>query len=188
MARPRSDEKRQAILDAAISVIVAQGLSAPTAGIAKKAGVANGSFFTYFETKAELFNQLYLELKRQIATAAMKDFPEKGTQREQAQHIWRNWLQYAAASPNNRRALALLAVSDEITPETRVVAGKLMARFIEQMEKLRAKGPLRHAPPSFSGAIMNSIAEATTEAMIQDPANAKKHCETGFDAFWRAIT
>jgi AcrR family transcriptional regulator len=51
MARPKSDEKRSAILEAATRIIVAQGLSAPTAGIAKEAGVANGSLFTYFEQK-----------------------------------------------------------------------------------------------------------------------------------------
>lgn len=58
MARPKSDEKRNAILEAATRVIVAQGLSAPTAGIAKEADIANGSLFTYFETKADLFNHL----------------------------------------------------------------------------------------------------------------------------------
>src|SRR5580704_18142861 len=63
MSRPKSDEKRSAILEAATRIIVTQGLSAPTAGIAKEAGVANGSLFTYFETKTDLFNQLYLELK-----------------------------------------------------------------------------------------------------------------------------
>ena len=63
MPRPRSDEKRSAILAAATRVIVAEGLSAPTMGIAKEAGIANGSLFTYFETKADLFNQLYLEIK-----------------------------------------------------------------------------------------------------------------------------
>src|SRR4029077_2176532 len=34
-------------------------------------GVANGSLFTYFETKADLFNQLYLELKGGMASAAL---------------------------------------------------------------------------------------------------------------------
>jgi AcrR family transcriptional regulator len=63
MPRPKSDEKRSAILEAATRIIVTQGLSAPTAGIAKEAGVANGSLFTYFETKTDLFNELYLELK-----------------------------------------------------------------------------------------------------------------------------
>jgi AcrR family transcriptional regulator len=34
--------------------MVSQGLSAPTASVAKEAGVANGSLFTYFETKTDL--------------------------------------------------------------------------------------------------------------------------------------
>jgi hypothetical protein len=40
MARPRSEDKRNAILDAAIQVIAVEGVSAPTAKIAKMAGVA----------------------------------------------------------------------------------------------------------------------------------------------------
>ena len=56
MARPKSDDKRDAILAAATRVIAAQGLSAPTAAIAKEAGVSNGSLFTYFETKADLLS------------------------------------------------------------------------------------------------------------------------------------
>jgi AcrR family transcriptional regulator len=51
MPRQKSDEKRAAILEAATRVIVMQGLSAPTMVIAKEAGVANGSLFTYFATK-----------------------------------------------------------------------------------------------------------------------------------------
>jgi AcrR family transcriptional regulator len=76
MSRPKSDEKRSAILDAATRIIVTQGLSAPTAGIAKEAGVANGSLFTYFETKTDLFNQLYLELKIEMASAARRTFAQ----------------------------------------------------------------------------------------------------------------
>ena len=76
MPRPKSDEKRNAILEAATRVIVSQGLSAPTAGIAKEAGIANGSLFTYFATKAGLFNHLYLALKAEMASAALKGPPE----------------------------------------------------------------------------------------------------------------
>jgi hypothetical protein len=34
---------------------------------------------------------------------------------------------------------------------------------------------------------MNSLAEATMDFMVQDPANAKKHRKAGFDALWRVI-
>jgi len=73
MPRPRSDDKRSAIIAATTRIIVTQGLRAPTAGIAKEAGVANGSLFTYFETKSDLFNALYLELKLEMASAVVKD-------------------------------------------------------------------------------------------------------------------
>jgi AcrR family transcriptional regulator len=39
-------------MSAAIRVIASEGPGAPTATIAKEAGVSNGSLFTYFETKA----------------------------------------------------------------------------------------------------------------------------------------
>ena len=96
MPRPKSDEKRIAILEAATRIIVMQGLSAPTAGIAKEAGVANGSLFTYFETKTDLFNQLYLELKTEMASAAMKDLPTRAEPREQLLHLWQHWMNWAA--------------------------------------------------------------------------------------------
>lgn len=86
MSRPRSDEKRKALLEAATRIIVTQGLSAPTAGIAKEAGVANGSLFTYFETKSDLYNQLYLELKVERAKAALKDLDPGIEHRKQLFH------------------------------------------------------------------------------------------------------
>lgn len=188
MARPRSDEKRNAILEAATRVVVAQGLSAPTAGIAKEAGVANGSFFTYFETKAALFNQLYLELKEEMAAAAMKNLRRDAALPEQFFHLWRNWMTWALSSPEKRRALAQLGVSEEIKPETRAAGHKTMAGIAELMERSRANGPMRTAPMGFVTALMNSVAEATMDYMVQDPKNAKKHCKAGFDALWRMLT
>jgi len=188
MPRPRSDEKRSAILEAATRVIVTQGLSAPTAGIAKEAGVANGSLFTYFETKTELFNQLYLEIKTEMATAAMKDVPEGADLREQFFLVWRNWTNWAVSFPAKRRALAQLSVSDEITPETRAAGHKTMAPFGQLLERSRAQGPLNKTPMSFVVMLMSSVADATMDFMTQDPANAEKHCKTGFDALWRMVT
>ena len=89
MARPRSKDKRNALMAAATRVIVTQGLSAPTATIAQEAGVSNGSLFTYFETKADMFNQLYLELKAGMASAALEGLPAEAELREQVFHIWK---------------------------------------------------------------------------------------------------
>jgi AcrR family transcriptional regulator len=187
MARPRSDDKRNRIMAAAIRVIVNEGFNAPTATIAKEAGVANGSLFTYFETKAELFNQLYLELKAGMAAAALKGLPEGVELRKQAFHLWSNWMDWAVSHPEKRRALAQLGVSDEITSASRAAAHKAMTGIAELLERVRANGPLRNAPMGFVVALMNALAEATMDFMFQDPANAKKHCKVGFDALWRVL-
>ena len=188
MPRPRSDVKRSAILEAATRSIVMQGLSAPTAGIAKEAGVANGSLFTYFETKTDLFNHLYLEIKAEIASAILKNRPASAEPREEFFRIWRNWMNWAVANPQKRKALTQLAVSDEITSETRAAGHKTMEPVAELLERARAIGAMQKAPKGFVAALMNSIAEATMDFMTQDPANAKKYSREGFDALWRMLS
>ena len=187
MSRPRSDEKRSAILGAATRIIVTQGLSATTAGIAKEAGIANGSLFTYFETKADLFNQLYLELKAEMGAAAMKDLPTGAELRGQLFHTWQHWMNWAVSYPEKRRALAQLGVSDEITAETRAAGHKTMAGVAALLEDIRASGAMRKAPTGFVVAIMNAVAEATIDFMTQDSTHAKKHCKEGFEALWRVL-
>ena len=187
MARPKSENKRNAIMAAAARVIVTHGLSAPTALIAKEAGISNGSLFTYFETKADLFNQLYLELKTSMAAAALEGHPDDAELREQLFHVWSNWMKWSVANPANRRALTQLHVSDDITPATRAAVSKAMAGVAKLLEKSRAKGPLRDAPMGFVVTLLNALADATMDFIIRDPANAKKHCKVGFDALWRVI-
>jgi AcrR family transcriptional regulator len=174
-------------MEAATRLIVIHGLSAPTAMIAQEAGVSNGSLFTYFETKADLFNQLYLELKAGMASAVLEGLPAGAELRDQVFHLWSNWMAWAVSNPEKRRALAQLGVSDEITPASRAAAHKTMAGVGELLERSRANGPMRDAPMGFVVAIMNSLAEATMDFMTQDPANAKKHSKVGFDALWRVI-
>ena len=77
MARVRSPEKRTAILQAAVHEIAKAGLGAPTAKIARRAGVPAGTLFLCFANKEELLNELYLEPKGE-AYKRRKDFlPEE---------------------------------------------------------------------------------------------------------------
>jgi AcrR family transcriptional regulator len=187
MARPRSDEKRSAILGAATRIIAAEGLGAATATIAKEAGVSNGSLFTYFETKADLLNQLYLDIKVEMAEGALDGLPAGSDIRGQMLHMWSRWLHWAASCPEKRRALAHLSVSDDVTPETREIGHRTMAGIARLLEQSRACGPMREARLEFVVALMNAMADATVDYMVADPANADAHCMAGFDAMWRAI-
>lgn len=187
MARPRSDEKRSAIMAAATRVIAAQGLGAATATIASEAGVSNGSLFTYFATKADLLSQLYLELKTEMGAAALAGRRPEGDVRAEMLHVWRNWLRWAVSCPEKRRALAQLGVSDDIAPESREAAHEAMAGVAALLQRSRENGALREAPLAFVAALMSAMADATMDFMIADPANADRHCQTAFEALWRML-
>jgi AcrR family transcriptional regulator len=188
MARPRSDDKRNAIMSAAIRVIASQGLGAATATIAMEAGVSNGSLFTYFETKADLLNQLYLDLKEEVAAAALDGLPAGRDIRKQMLHMWSQWLRWAMAHPEKRRTLAHLGVSGDITPDSLQSGHQKMASVAKLLERSRENGPMRDAPLGFVLALTSALAEATIDFTIRDPGNADKHRQAAFDALWRMIT
>lgn len=187
MARPKSDDKREAILEAAIRVIAVQGLAAPTATIAKEASVANGSLFTYFETKADLWNALYVELKTEMAAASKDGIAASAEPKAALQQAWSGWLRWAGAHPERRRALALLGTSDEVTTASRRTGQSALAPLAQLMEQCRANGPMRNASIGFVAALMTSTAEATIDFIASDPKNAARHSKAGFEALWRMI-
>src|ERR1700691_4989577 len=108
MARPKSDDKREAILEAAMSIFAAQGLAAPTAAISKAAGVAEGTLFTYFHTKDDLINALYREIKIQLAGALMSGFARKKDTRSKLRHVWDAYVDWGVQNPRARTVLAQL--------------------------------------------------------------------------------
>ncbi|MBL6081202.1 TetR/AcrR family transcriptional regulator [Belnapia sp. T18] len=175
-------------MTAAIKIIAAQGLSAPTAMIGKEAGVSNGALFTYFATKADLLNQLYIELKAEMAAATTTDLPTEADTREQVRHVWKGWLRWAIDHPQERRALAHLGVSHEVTAESHEAASKSYADVAALLDRSRASGALRDAPLMFVASLVTGIVDATVDYMTQDPASAEKHDAAGFEALWRILT
>ena len=187
MARPRSVDRQSAIMAAAIRVIATHGLSAPTALIAKEAGVSNGSLFTYFATKVELLNQLYVALKTEAGAAALDGLPTKSRTREQMRHVWSNWLHWGTSHPDKRRTLAQLGVSDEITTDSHQAGSRAFLGIAKLLERSRANGPMRDVPIGLVATLMTGIAEATIDFMMRDPADEDAHCAASFEAMWRMI-
>lgn len=187
MARPRSDEKRSAILAAAIKTIAEEGLSASTAMIAKEAGVSNGALFTYFETKSELLNEAYLHLKAEMAKSMTVAILADADLRAQLLQVWEQWLFWAISHPLERKAVACLSVSQDLTPTTRETASQAFNEVAALLDRSRANGPMRHTPLMFVGSLVMALLEATTQYMVDDKANAPAHARTGFDALWRML-
>lgn len=188
MSRPRSDQRRTGILDAATRVIASRGLgAAATAAIAKEAGVSNGSLFLYFESKSTLLNELYVRLKTEVGDAAMADMPDQGSTRDLVRHMWKRWLRWATSNPEKRRTLAQLEVTDEISLESHELVRDGQRLMSELIERSRAGGPMKDEPVSFVLLVVGAIADTTMDVMIRDPDGADARSDAAFEAMWRVL-
>jgi AcrR family transcriptional regulator len=130
MARPKTVERRNAILDAASETIALRGVSASTAAVAQKAEVSEGTIFTYFTTKDELLNALYRELKLEIASLFMSGFPRRATVQSRIQHIWNRYVEWGTENFSKFQALQQLTIWAGLSDEAK-------AAGIQQFENIR---------------------------------------------------
>ena len=186
MARARSPEKRSAILSAAVEEIAEAGLAAPTAKIAKRAGVAEGTLFTYFATKEELLNQLYLHLKTEGYARINTGYPHTASLKRRLWHVWSSYLDWAIEFPNKRKVSVQLNVSDMLTAGTRAKAAAERALVDSTLGELERRGTLRDLPPRFAAAMMSAMQEATMEFAARQPKQRQKLIENAFELFWQA--
>ena len=187
MARQKSDQKREAILEAAINVIAEQGLGAPTAAISKRAAVAHGSLFNYFATKNVLLNAVYMELTSELTDLVLEGLPKSAEVRRQLRHLWLRWTNWGVSNPKKWRTLAQLIVSDEISQASQSAAWEYTAVPIEVFRRASATGILRNQPADFVHGIAEALASATIDFMIKDPARAEAYCNAGFQTLWKAL-
>lgn len=188
MARQRDEVKQTAILEAAASVIAEQGLGAPTAKIAKVAGVADGTLFVYFPTKGDLFNNLYLTLKQELIYVMLASFPAEKSLKDQLFHVWEAKTTWGVANPAKRKTLAQLAVSDLVTHDSRRAGLEMAAEFVALMARVCAGGPLQSTPETFVWAMFEAMSTTTTDFMTNEPKRAQFYCATGFKSLWATLT
>ena len=189
MARPRSDDKRTAILEAALAVFAQRGVwSTPTSAISRKAKVAEGTLFTYFRTKEVLMNELYRLLKRELAELLLSTFPQDAEVREKFRHIWDGYVRWGAAHPDRFKVMVELRLSDKITAESRAVGREPFVRLERLAQESIRRKLIGHHSVAFVAAMMGGMAELTIGFMAQGGKKRKGFCASGFAVFWNGIT
>jgi AcrR family transcriptional regulator len=190
MARPKSEDKRNAILDAATRLFAERGLTAaPTSEISKEAGVAEGTLFTYFKTKDDLINALYREIKLELADAMMSDFPRKKNVRIRLRHVWDRYVHWGVANPEQRKVLAQLQVSEVLSKESRDAGSAPFVEFQTMIRNAIDGRVFRNdLPAELISKSLTALVEATIDLTVSNPSKAKQYRDSGFQMFWAGIT
>jgi AcrR family transcriptional regulator len=187
MARPKSDGKRKAILEAAMDVFAERGFAhAPTSAISKTAGVAEGTLFTYFSSKDELINELYRGLRKEF-DQELGEYPFAADARTRIRFIWDRFLNLAKLQPKRLKVIKQLRASGRLfkKAETPTLAlGELL-----QATKEAAQGEgLKVTSAEFLVLQFRAQVEATVDYIAVHPDEEATAREAGFYLFWRGLT
>jgi AcrR family transcriptional regulator len=186
MARPKSEEKKTQLLRAAAEAVAEHGVGAPTALIAKLAGVAEGTLFRYFATKEELLNALYLHVWSDLCAAVGKSLVSSESLQRRSFAFWNAYIDWGLAHPAYQRARHQLAVTEILTEATRK-AEALLFPDVGMFEACGESDVFGENPPEFGDAIFIALADATIDFARKDPARAEQYKLGGFNAQWRVF-
>ena len=182
--------KRELLLQAALKMFVENGFeNSPTSKIAKNAGVATGTLFNYFETKTKLINELYLEVKNELAAALKKNLSEAVTVRQKIETIWFNCVTWAIERPDGNRFFAMYKTSSYILSSTREEGYKKFSFVLDILKEGIEKEILKDVPvillnESMFGTIFGSVAFLT--AHYEEFSN-KEFRDKSFSILWDSL-
>lgn len=157
----------EAILAAAISVFLSEGVSASTAKIAATAGVSNGTLFNYFPTKRALLDALYLSIKTDLATALGVFDPGQRLELRMRQ-VWDRWFGWATDNPDAHRVVNLLHQADLASPDAQAAGKVLIQEATQVLHEAQGSGilvelPIEHIAALFQHNLDQAIASALDE-------------------------
>lgn len=184
-------DKKQAILDTALSLFVAQGFHATsTAAIARQAGVATGTLFHHFPSKDALMQHLFLSIKQEFADAIIASAQPSGELKQDAKHLWFSALNWAIDNPLKQAFFQQYSMSPTVEQAVRMQAMNTILGFIGDLIK---QGQIQGVIAPYPVALMQDNCHgqflAATRYFIDNPQTwlQASHKEASFKLFWHAM-
>ncbi len=187
MARPLSEDKRNAVLAAATTVFAERGLSAPTSAVSAAAGVAEGTLFTYFATKDDLINAAYCDVKLHLADAMMSGFPRRAPIPDRLRHVWDQYVAWGLANPQRHGFLRQAQAWTGLTDASRAAGLAPFAEVQQMADEAVRRRVFRDLPPGLVQAAVDGLAEATIALIRRHPGDADAYRTSGYDILWAGI-
>lgn len=186
-----ASNKKQQILDTALTLFVSQGIRATsTASIAKQAKVATGTLFHHFASKQALIIALYTAIKTELG-AAMQQCPRQGDIQAQIRDYWQQALQWAQASPDKLRFMQQIAQDPQFGPSLhQELMAASMAFLVEQIRLAQNRGQLAPLPLELVLSFCHSHFLATANLFAEQPELAVQDAyqEGAFQILWRGLS
>lgn len=183
--------KRQQLLDSALTLFVNQGIDATsTASIAKHAGVANGTLFHHFPSKEVLVLTLYKNIKQDFATQIETFTFNEENLKKQVKLIWEQAIDWAITNADKQQFCLQVSqyhqLSGQVKTQALTEAFDFLPKLIQfgQQHNIIANYPLELMVDNAHGQFISSTMYLTNNPNL---INDSIHREAIFEMFWNSI-
>ncbi len=181
------NKKRAQILNAAIELFSLNGAwNTPTAKIAKHAGVANGTLFNYFSSKQILVDEVYIEIKKDLAEFIVPASLGKSFE-SNLRLLWHNYIIWGVRKPLHYNLLLQLRNSEMLSEEAKVKADEIFQGIMGILEKGMSDKKIVPLPIKY----LSELIMAQTDAAINfaklhqmEKEKLEEHIKRSFSVFW----
>lgn len=187
MPTPKAEDKRSALLQAALQLFAKQGFDGTsTALIAKRAGVASGTLFFHFKNKEELIHELFRELSAKFRNRILESFPAEMSPRDRLLRTLANMLRYFLENPEHFKFLEHYYFSPLGEQAIRDTEEK--QTILQLLEETREHGLIKDVPLL----VLEAIVFGPVTALAREHANRgtpidETICRLTIEACWDAI-
>ena len=186
------NEKEKQLIEASIDLFAREGFwNIPTSRIAKHAGVATGTLFNYFESKAVLIDAVYTRLKQEWMLHIMAGYPEDGMIKARLEHIWFRFIDWGMRFPMRYELMMQLKLSNLVSAEAQQSHEKELAFAVALVEQGIEEGLFVAISPDYFGQIFYAQLEAAVHYAKENNLTdmpLTRHITQGFEVFWKGVT
>ena len=184
--------KKQALLKAAIELFAKDGFwHTTTANIAKHAGVATGTLFTYFPTKNDLLDEVYLMIKREALTEVQREPKPLGSFEAVFKEIHTRLLKWGSANPKKFQLMLQLRQGNQVSQRIHETIEDDWKESYEWIMLGQQEGKLVKFPTNLLLSIIHGHLEAVIQHSIKYNLSKKEVDEVAkisSEILWRYLS
>lgn len=182
-----SPEKRELILRCALSLIIEHGIHGTSVpDVARRAGVAAGTIYQFFQSKEQLIDTLYQELKTSMGAALLRGYDADLPYEERFRLIWKNLFFHFVEHPDEFRFLTRYVDSPIINEKTR--RGTDEYRPIRKLlREARRSGAIRNLNSEITLALLYGSVISLADLHLRGTPIRGKVLEETIRSCWDAV-
>jgi len=184
----QSMNKKERVLKATTEIIAVEGVNgSPMSQIAREANVATGTIYHHFNSKEEIINEIYLNIKKNFGLVIENRKAKKKGSKEEFESVWLGFYYYFIENPMEFKFIQQIEHCPIITRKTNIECEKYILPIFEFYQKGINENVFVNMDTMLMGNLIYDNIMTIIKLNIKGFEITNKILKQAIDFSWRAI-